>query len=89
MTLLFDRPDGWRNKLMSEVKVIRRWNRPGKAAAEELAARPLKRTTAEVKLVAIGVSTGGPRTLEETRSSLAALPVELSPAELAWLNLET
>jgi predicted dehydrogenase/aryl-alcohol dehydrogenase-like predicted oxidoreductase len=30
----------------------------------------------------------GPRTLEETRTSLPALDVELSPKELAWLNLE-
>jgi predicted dehydrogenase/aryl-alcohol dehydrogenase-like predicted oxidoreductase len=30
----------------------------------------------------------GPRTLEETRTSLPALDVELSPEELAWLNLE-
>jgi two-component system, chemotaxis family, protein-glutamate methylesterase/glutaminase len=58
-------------KLMSEVKVIRRWNRPGKTAAEELAARPVKRTTAAVKLVAIGVSTGGPPVL---RTILAGLP---------------
>jgi aryl-alcohol dehydrogenase-like predicted oxidoreductase len=31
----------------------------------------------------------GPKTLDETRSSLEALSVELSPAELEWLNLET
>lgn len=30
----------------------------------------------------------GPRTLEETRISLQALDVTLSPEELAWLNLE-
>ena len=30
----------------------------------------------------------GPRTLEETRSSLAALGVELTDQERAWLNLE-
>ena len=30
----------------------------------------------------------GPRTLEETRSSLAALSVELTDRERAWLNLE-
>ena len=58
-------------KLMSEVKVIRRWNRPGKAAAEGLPTRPPRRTTAEVKLVAIGVSTGGPPVL---RTILAGLP---------------
>ncbi|MFA9478738.1 aldo/keto reductase [Phycisphaerales bacterium AB-hyl4] len=31
----------------------------------------------------------GPRALEEMRTSLPALDVELSPDELAWLNLET
>ena len=30
----------------------------------------------------------GPRTLAETRTSLPALDVELSPDELRWLNLE-
>jgi aryl-alcohol dehydrogenase-like predicted oxidoreductase len=31
----------------------------------------------------------GPRTTEETRTSLGALSIRLSPKELAWLNLET
>lgn len=31
----------------------------------------------------------GPRTLEETRTSLPGLGVQLSPAELKWLNLES
>ncbi len=30
----------------------------------------------------------GPRQIQETRSSLAALDIELSPAECRWLNLE-
>lgn len=30
----------------------------------------------------------GPRTLEELRTSLPALGVELSPEKLRWLNLE-
>jgi len=30
----------------------------------------------------------GPRTLAETRTSLAALDIELAPEDLAWLNLE-
>jgi len=29
----------------------------------------------------------GPRQISETRSSMAALDIELSPAELAWLDL--
>jgi aryl-alcohol dehydrogenase-like predicted oxidoreductase len=31
----------------------------------------------------------GPRTVEETRTSLAALDVELTPEEASWLNLES
>ncbi len=30
----------------------------------------------------------GPRLINETKSSLEALRVELTPRELAWLNLE-
>jgi predicted dehydrogenase/aryl-alcohol dehydrogenase-like predicted oxidoreductase len=30
----------------------------------------------------------GPRTIDETRSSIAALAVDLTPNDLAWLNLE-
>jgi aryl-alcohol dehydrogenase-like predicted oxidoreductase len=30
----------------------------------------------------------GPRQIEETRSSVAAIDIELSPAELRWLNLD-
>jgi aryl-alcohol dehydrogenase-like predicted oxidoreductase len=30
----------------------------------------------------------GPRTLSETRTSLPALGIELSPEEVRWLNLE-
>jgi aryl-alcohol dehydrogenase-like predicted oxidoreductase len=30
----------------------------------------------------------GPRTLAETRTSLGALAIDLSPDDLAWLNLE-
>jgi aryl-alcohol dehydrogenase-like predicted oxidoreductase len=31
----------------------------------------------------------GPRTLSETRTSLPALDIELTDAEMRWLNLET
>jgi aryl-alcohol dehydrogenase-like predicted oxidoreductase len=31
----------------------------------------------------------GPRTMDESRTSLGALGIRLSPKELAWLNLET
>lgn len=54
-------------RLMSEVKVVKRWSRPRKAVPEE---RPAK-TAAAVKVVAIGASTGGPSTIQ---TILAGLP---------------
>ncbi|MBB5347908.1 chemotaxis-specific protein-glutamate methyltransferase CheB [Desulfoprunum benzoelyticum] len=62
-------------KLMSEIKVVRRWFRTGQK-------RPQPQTTAEenpvcrpwpVKVVAVGASTGGPPVIEKL---LAALPKE-------------
>jgi two-component system, chemotaxis family, protein-glutamate methylesterase/glutaminase len=59
-------------KLMSEVKVIRRWPRSQTGAP---VARPahigLARKSAKIRMVAIGASTGGPPALE---TILAALP---------------
>ena len=59
-------------KLMSEVKVVRRWSR---ARREAPAARPtemgLTQEPARVRVVAIGASTGGPQVLQTV---LAALP---------------
>ena len=58
-------------KLMSEVKVVRRWSR----ARREAAARPAEtgpaREPAKVRIVAIGASTGGPPVLQ---TILAGLP---------------
>jgi two-component system chemotaxis response regulator CheB len=66
-------------KLMSEVKVVRRWARPprGSAAApvlppREVAPRPLPN---EVQVVAIGASTGGPLVLQ---TIFADLPRDFS-----------
>ena len=62
-------------KLMSEVKVIRRWPRLGR---HQKTARPanVERARAEtrIKVIAIGASTGGPPVLQ---SILAALPGDL------------
>ncbi len=63
-------------KLMSEVKVVRRWARPrreGTAALRAPATAEVERRpkAAEIKLVAIGASTGGPIVLQ---TILAALP---------------
>ena len=61
-------------KLMSEVKVIRRWPKAGRQPG---AARPGEangvQAEAKVKIIAIGASTGGPPVLQ---TILAALPKE-------------
>jgi two-component system chemotaxis response regulator CheB len=66
-------------KLMSEVKVVRRWPRTRRAAP---ARRPvqmgLAQEPAKVRIVAIGASTGGPPVLQ---TILAALPKDF-PAPL-------
>ncbi|MDR7150087.1 two-component system chemotaxis response regulator CheB [Hydrogenophaga palleronii] len=58
-------------KLMSEVKVVRRLKRSRQAPAPATRAAPWQRAPAEIKLVGIGTSTGGPPVLQ---SVLAALP---------------
>ncbi len=64
-------------KLMSEVKVVRRWVRP-KPPSTATASGPLKQvkpTHWPIRVVAIGASTGGPLALQVL---LAALPKDLS-----------
>ena len=58
-------------KLMSEVKVVRRWN--GTAAAAPVAAEPMPRDPIgrDVAVVAIGASTGGPPVLSRILSGLS------------------
>ena len=63
-------------KLMSEVKVVRRWSRArGKQAvvpeAVELERIPRQPST-EIKLVAIGASTGGPQVIQTILARLAS-----------------
>lgn len=61
-------------KLMSEVKVIRRWPRAGRKPQLPLAAAaPRAQAEAKAKLIAIGASTGGPPVLQ---TILAALPAD-------------
>ena len=65
-------------KLMSEVKVVRRWPH----ARREAAARPVEvksaREPAEVRIVAIGASTGGPPVLQTILAGLSQdFPVPL------------
>ena len=58
-------------KLMSEVKVVRRWPRQGKARpAKPAAVPPLATPPVQVRLVAVGVSTGGPPVLQTLLSQL-------------------
>lgn len=68
-------------KLMSEVKVVRRWGRARPGAVEPVAApAEMRAAPAEaVRLVAIGASTGGPVAI---RTILAGLPAEF-PAPIA------
>jgi two-component system chemotaxis response regulator CheB len=59
-------------KLMAEIKVVRRWGRP----AREMPARQARDTApgiepADIKLIAIGASTGGPIVLQGVLSALA------------------
>ena len=60
-------------KLMAEVRVVKRWPRraPGAAPPPALVSPEIRRLPDEVKLVAIGASTGGPLVLQ---AILAALP---------------
>jgi len=89
-------------KLMSEVKVVRRWPRSRSTPLLAPAARPveLKPAPAGVTLVGIGASTGGPPILRTILSSLpkdfpaAILIVQhiahgFLPGLVEWLNQTT
>ena len=89
-------------KLMSEVKLVRRWPR-GRHAEVALPARePAKPAyaSAEIKLVAIGTSTGGPPVLHTILAGLPknfAVPIVIVqhiapnflPGMVAWLGQST
>lgn len=59
-------------KLMSEVKVIRRWPRqqPVRRAASSVSMDQFDRPGADIKIVAIGASTGGPNVVKTILSGL-------------------
>ena len=59
-------------KLMSEVKVVKRWARPRREAEMPRVSPPveLERLAAEIRVVAIGASTGGPLALQTILSEL-------------------
>ncbi|WP_332739110.1 chemotaxis-specific protein-glutamate methyltransferase CheB [Hydrogenophaga sp.] len=58
-------------KLMSEVKVVRRLARSGPAPAAAARPAPSLRAPAEIKLVGIGTSTGGPPVLQSILAGLS------------------
>ncbi len=89
-------------KLMSEVKVVRRWARARLAPAAAFVARPVDvhRAPAGVKVVGIGASTGGPQALQDILTSLPkTFPVPILivqhiapgflPGLAEWLNQTT
>lgn len=61
-------------KLMSEVKVVRRWPRGAKAAPTPVIPQPVLRKAPMMEVIVIGASTGGPVVLE---TILAGLPKDL------------
>lgn len=66
-------------KLMSEVKVIRRFPKKPVSASREHAAQKVRRSPAEIEVVAFGASTGGPLVLQ---TILSQLPRDLSASLL-------
>lgn len=76
-------------KLMSEVKVVRRWSRSRgmrRAEAAAPAVPTLDPSTRNVEIVAIGASTGGPPVLQ---AILSALPASLSAPVLIVQHMAT
>ncbi len=65
-------------KLMSEVKVVRRWPRYRREAPAVPAKAVIERIPTEIRIIAIGASTGGPLVLQ---TILSELPKDL-PASL-------
>jgi two-component system chemotaxis response regulator CheB len=89
-------------KLMSEVKVVRRWARARLAPAPILVDRPVASShgSAHITVIGIGASTGGPQVLQEILSGLPkTFPVPILvvqhiahgflPGLAEWLNQTT
>ena len=65
-------------KLMSEVKVVRRWLRPRREISPPAPQVEIEKTLHKIQIVAIGASTGGPIALQTILSGLAKnLPVPI------------
>jgi len=87
-------------KLMSEVKVVRRWPQLRAASIALPASRPEETRAASIKLIGIGASTGGPPVLQTILGSLPKdfpIPVLIVqhiargflPGLVEWLNQTT
>jgi two-component system chemotaxis response regulator CheB len=90
-------------RLMSEVKVVRRWPRPGvvgATGAPNRAAQPRAASAAGIRFIGLGASTGGPPVLQTILSGLPkdfAVPLlivqHIAPGFLhgmvEWLNQTT
>lgn len=89
-------------KLMSEVKVVRRWTKPQprEILSSALPKVEIRQIPAEIKLVAIGASTGGPLALQTILSQLPKdFPVPILVVQhmtagfiqgfIEWLNLQS
>jgi two-component system chemotaxis response regulator CheB len=87
-------------RLMSEVKVVRRWNRPRSTPAMPANGLPNPRVTTRTRLIGIGASTGGPLVLQTILSGLPKdFPVPLLivqhiargflPGMVDWLSQTT
>ena len=61
-------------KLMSEVKVVRRWRRAGEGEVRRVSSPPtpiLSSGTPEIEVVVIGASTGGPAVIQSLLSGIS------------------
>lgn len=58
-------------KLMSEVKVVRRWPRPSSKFSDKPCAAPKHVRAEEIKIIAIGASAGGPPVIQRILSGLS------------------
>lgn len=87
-------------KLMSEVKVVRRWPRTRTHSITVPVSRPVESMSAEIKIIGIGASTGGPPILQTILASLPKdfpVPVLIVqhiargflPGLVEWLNQTT
>ncbi len=87
-------------KLLSEVKVIRRWNRTHHTPVSNEAPLAMKETNQPIRVIAIGASAGGPlvlqKILKEIPSDISVpvlivqhLDIEFAQGYADWLNIQS